>query len=95
MSAHTPGPLHVAPCPAHEEGYRCTAIRTADGQKLEPTTADLHLWAAAPEMLEALRICRQFIQGAEVRNWPPGFELRQRAMSLSRAAITKALGEKP
>ncbi len=55
MSAHTPGPWHVAACPEHtiESEHVCVQVRKANGRALEPTVADLYLHAAAPDLLSA------------------------------------------
>jgi hypothetical protein len=46
--------------------------------------------AAAPDILAALRACLAYIPGSEVHNWPPGFELRAKALKLAKAALLKA-----
>ncbi len=74
-AGHTPGPLHVAACPKHvidadldreyfPGGHACVQVRTADGAPLQPTLADLHLHAAAPDLLAALEEARSGL------SWP-------------------------
>ncbi len=48
------------------------------------------LHAAAPKLLEALKACLDFIPGSEVRNWPPGFALKSKALNLARSTIAEA-----
>lgn len=47
------------------------------------------------ELLEALRLCAEWMPKAEVRSWPPGFRLRDEALAKARAAIAKAEGREP
>ena len=53
----------------------------------------MRLVGAAPDLLEALEACLEFIPGAEVRSWPPGFEMKRKALLLGRAAVLKARGK--
>ena len=45
------------------------------------------------ETREALRACLAYIPGSEVRSWPPGFELREKALRLTKEALARAAGE--
>jgi hypothetical protein len=64
---------------------------------LAPIDAFSHAYAEASRareseaaLLEAVRACLEYIPGSEVRSWPPGFDLKRKALALSRAAIAKA-----
>jgi hypothetical protein len=55
--------------------------------------ANAHLIAAAPDLLEACEAALECMPSLEVRNWPPGFELKKSAIKKCREAIRKAKGE--
>jgi hypothetical protein len=62
-SGHTPGPWHANGCCIEapgDEGPRDVTIAVVHGQRLD---ADARLIAAAPEMLNALRLCLEMEDG--------------------------------
>jgi hypothetical protein len=64
----------------------------ADLERRKRLLADAHLISASPDLLAALKLCMEWMPRAEVRSWPPGFQLRVNAMALGKAAIEKAEG---
>lgn len=98
MSKHTPGPWYWSPDYKTGDG-RATwsligsdgyGILSCDGEENSPQGlglsggANARLIAAAPEMLQMLIYCRDWLQGSEPH--------RARAVS---ECITKATGEQP
>lgn len=81
------GDSRVARCIAVCEGGG--PVRAVDAAE---ERANAYLLAAAPELFEALKACLEYIPSSEVRNWPPGFALRKKAIELGLAAIDKAQG---
>ena len=62
-SGHTPGPWHANGCCIEapgDEGPRDVTIAVVHGQRLD---ADARLIAAAPELLNALRLCLEMEDG--------------------------------
>lgn len=98
MSKHTHGPWKAYPC--HREGYTIWAgtetdpICVIDSQDYEGRygalmhEADAHLIAAAPELLEALKVMVRLYAGQIQNNG--GYDI---ALELAREAIAKAKGE--
>ena len=94
MSKHTPGPWITAPVDAprvirDDRGYCVASVSTYTSRRLpersaDETTANAHLVAAAPEMLEALKELVFRANLADEDNW-----IEVRAMD----AIAKAEGQ--
>ena len=93
MSAHTPGPWVARPDPnACLEDDWCVGIgdSLANIDKVAVCSKqDAHLIAAAPDLLEALKYCRQKIEYMRTHGewYSPG-----RATEMAEAAIAKATG---
>lgn len=99
---HTPGPWAVSICDKELwDTDTTTDIESAHGEHIATMgaahdyatwEADARLIAAAPDLLAACEAALAYIPGSEVHSWPPGFELRRKAIDLLRAAIAKAEG---
>lgn len=99
MSKHTPGPWHVVPygdgdslvvCSDEAGDFRIAFMATMIGpEEIDgPIRANARLIAAAPELLEALEMCLQWIEDDEAAHGRPFG-----AGNLARRAISKAKGE--
>ena len=90
MSKHTPGPWRYE----YEPGYCGELLAEASGTTLaefvtEPSEANARLIAAAPELLEALKLMvEQFTKGSA-----PSTVKDSEARIKAHAAIAKATGE--
>lgn len=96
---HTPGPWHVDPKAAEESFFEDVSILRHDGLAVavavhngdivppEPE-ANARLIAAAPDLLEALKLCVDNIQGIADEEDLPSTAIRAKA----RAAIDRAEG---
>jgi hypothetical protein len=105
MSGYTPGPWHV--CPENQADHQWV-IAQADGSSVadcspvgpwvSDVTADANarLIAAAPDVLEALMVAREWMRGDKWRNSTvekhASWEAVMRGID---AAIAKATGEQP
>lgn len=90
MTTPTPSPATAA------ERIQDKLIRFADafgedtvGDLIIPISDLRTVLAERKELAEALQACAAYIPGSEVRSWPPGHELKKRAMSLTLAALAK------
>lgn len=110
MSKHTPGPWKVFENPeglpvVESTGPHADAVahirwarREADGAEVD---ANARLIAAAPDLLEALRLAIQFVEKPKLvdalRDLPDGWAepvSRDATLQAARAAIAKATGGK-
>lgn len=67
-------------------------IQTLTFQRRVFETAAQEAFSQRDDLLAACEAALKYIPGSEVRNWPPGFQLRDDALRLLRTAITKAKG---
>lgn len=76
-------------------GYGFSApYRLEPGSGRDPVQdADNRLISASPDLLEACEAALAYIPNSVVRSWPPGFELKAKALELLRSAIAKATGQ--
>lgn len=92
----TPGPLHVYPSSAHAETDFAVESDEDGGIAWVVKEADATLFAAAPDLLEALHGMLLHIREPESESefqWPHHFKKQKDAFSAARAAIAKALGK--
>ena len=96
-ASHTPGPLVVVPSPAGYEVYSATTLVAEfpinnDLSALKETKANADLFAAAPDLLEALEACLgplgEMGYSTAANAWAAR-EIRKQAS----AAIARAKGE--
>lgn len=96
---HTPGPWEsdsdvVQPVDGQSFNgcHICRITDPGDGFSSE-ARANAQLISAAPDLLEACKAALAYIPNSVVRSWPPGFELKAKALELLRSAIAKATGQ--
>lgn len=90
---HTPGPWHRF----EEDGHEVIAVAThGETDFREIATAyegNGAIIEAAPDLLEACKAALAYIPNSVVHSWPPGFELKAKALELLNSAIAKATGQ--
>ena len=96
MSKHTPGPW--INCPSTARGaapgkvHVCYLTEDRGYELLPQTEANARLIAAAPELLEALRLCHLAL-GTSERSWGAKQERIAAAFAAATDAIAKAEGK--
>lgn len=93
----TPGPWtgkDVGICKQDDAGLQLGFIMTFNDERRAECAANAHLIAAAPELLEALRQLRDYVEDTyPTKKYGYAWAEESHPMSLARAAIAKALGE--
>lgn len=86
MSAHTPGPLHAGP--ESENGVYGVLLQSGHSIGYALVEEDARLWAAAPDLLAALKA---YVSEMDAGEGPA----TRKSPALARAAIAKATNQEP